>query len=86
VTDLLTSKVHTVAIVAHLLVFQVLICALMGISPAARYPFHLYTGSLSELRVEEERPDGVRSASLVYLNRLSHLAAAGLDVESIRDR
>jgi len=86
VTELLSTKVDTVAIVAHLLVFQVLICTLMGISPAARYPFHLYTGSLSELRVEEGRRDGVRRASLVYLNRLSHLAEAGLDVESIRDR
>lgn len=86
VTELLSSRVDTVAIVAHLLVFQVLICALMGISPAARYPFHLYTGSLSELRVEDGRRDGVRPASLVYLNRLSHLADAGLDVESIRDR
>jgi broad specificity phosphatase PhoE len=86
VTELLSSRVNTVAIVAHLLVFQVLICTLMHIPPAARYPFHLYTGSLSELRVEEGSRDGAPPASLVYLNRLSHLAEAGLDVESIRDR
>jgi broad specificity phosphatase PhoE len=85
VTELLSSRPDTVLIVAHLLVFEVLICTLMGISPVARFPFHLYTGSLSELRLEDGS-GSVRPASLVYLNRLSHLAEAGLDVESIRDR
>jgi broad specificity phosphatase PhoE len=78
--ELLSMKVETVMVVGHLLVFQALISALMEISPATRYPFHLYTGSLSELRIEDGR------ASLVYLNRLSHLADAGLAVESIKDR
>ena len=78
--ELLSMKVETVMVVGHLLVFQALISALMEILPAARYPFHLYTGSLSELRIEDGR------ASLVYLNRLSHLADAGLAVESIKDR
>jgi broad specificity phosphatase PhoE len=67
-------------VVGHLLVFQALISALMGISPASMYPFHLYTGTLSELRIVDGR------ASLVYLNRLSHLAGPGLGVESIKDR
>jgi probable phosphoglycerate mutase len=78
--ELLSSGVQTAAVVAHLLVFQVLISTLMDITPATRYAFHLSTGSLSELRIRQGR------TSLLYLNRLSHLAAAGLDVESLKDR
>lgn len=78
--ELLASGAQTAAVIAHLLVFQVLISSLMGITPTSRYTFHLYTGSLSELRIREGR------ASLLYLNRLSHLADAGLDIESLKDR
>jgi broad specificity phosphatase PhoE len=70
----------TVAVVGHLLAFQGLICALMGVAPASRWPYHLYTGSLSELRLDD------RGASLVYLNRVHHLSAAGLDTDSLRNR
>jgi broad specificity phosphatase PhoE len=78
--ELLSAEVETTAVVGHLLVFQSLIATLLGVLPASRYPFHLYTGSLSELRIEDGR------ASLVYLNRLSHLADAGFALESIKDR
>ncbi len=74
------NSAETVVIVGHLLVFQALICALMGISPRSRWPFHLYAASLSELRTEGS------TTSIIQLNNLSHLDAAGLDVESIRDR
>ena len=78
--ELLAMEEETIAVVGHLLVFQVLISVLMGVSPGARYPFHMYTGSLSELRIEDGR------ASLVFLNRISHVAEAGLAVESFKDR
>ncbi len=53
---------------------------LLGMPPRRRWPFHIYTGSLSELRTEKE------GASLIYLNRIDHLADAGLDVDSLKDR
>jgi broad specificity phosphatase PhoE len=70
----------TVAIVGHLLAFQGLLRVLLGVSPAGRWPFHLFTGSISEVRTDGRR------ASLVFLNRVGHLAAAGLDTGALEGR
>jgi broad specificity phosphatase PhoE len=74
------SGAGTVAVVGHLLAFQGLLRAFLGVSPACRWPFHLFTGSVSEVQT------GGHGASIVYLNRVDHLAAAGLDTKALEGR
>lgn len=71
---------ETMLVVAHGGVLQALLCAALQVLPPFWWPFHLYTASISELWLYSQ------GATLIYLNDLSHLVAAGIDPDSVRGR